>query len=319
MKKVLSSLTVLFTATLLLYSCNPIEEDELPPSNTSQMTVEEAYQLLQGSWYSYKRETVFGPVCAGGLNEIHPVNTFDLQYAGYKIEFTNNANVGPGLDVFNVPTYDLYYGGGNGTTYYSVVSGDNPTFSSWVTNIYYQVGSSDLFLSFGTMFLEGFAYDGGGKIVSLTENELVIQTVLGSPAPTLVYFKRSNETATPYNVPGLSGDYILDNYKEVNSGVVDVNEAIANGPQYSFNNEIYNTYNKLITYRGVVSGGNSSNYYLYLESAEPNGFTYEVSSTHLCSGNIFAYKIIQFNANELILRDGYLCNSYKDYHLTKVN
>jgi hypothetical protein len=219
-----------------------------------------------------------------------------------------------------VPAYDLYYGGGNGTTYYSVVSGDNPIFSSLITNSIYQVEPSDLFLSFGYMFLESFGYEIGGKIVSLTDNELVIQTALGSPVPTLVYFKRSNQTATPYNVPGLSGDFILDNYKEVNSGVVDVNEAITGGPQYSFNNEIYHqTFNKLVNYRGVVSGGSGSNYYLYLESAEPNGFTYEVSSTHLCSGGIFAYKILQLNANEVILRDGYLCNSYKDYHLTKIN
>ena len=318
MKKVLPSLTVLFAAALFICSCNPIDEGQLPPSNTSQLTVEEATQLLQGAWYSYKSETVNGPVCAGGANEIHPVRTYDLQYAGYKIEFTNNAsNVNP---TFNVPAYDLYYGGGNGTTYYSVVSGDNPVFSSLITNSIYQVEPSDLFLSFGYMFLEGFGYEIGGKIVSLTDNELVIQTALGSTFPTLVYFKRSNQTATPYNVPGLSGDFILDNYKEVNSGIVDVNEAIIGGTQYSFNNEIYHqTFNKLVNYRGVVSGGSGSNYYLSLESAEPNGFTYEVSSTHLCSGGIFAYKIIQLNANEVILRDGYLCNSYKEYHLTKIN
>jgi hypothetical protein len=320
MKKVLSGLTVLFAAALLIYSCNPADDDLLPPSNTSQLTAAQARQMLQGTWYCYKRESVDGPTCAGGANETQSVYTFDLQYTGYKLEFTNISN---GIDPqYELETYDMYYGGGNGTEGYNLLTNDDENFS-YMSSLF-NLQDGELYLWFELIFLEGYGYEGGGKIVSLTDDELVLYTL--AAFPTLVYFRRSNQTNAPYNALGLSGDFVLDSYKEVNSGVVDVNEAIPNGTTYSFNNEIYHEQStKRVKYRGTQSGGSWSGYYLDLAPANPSGFTYEVSSTHLfssitSSNSVWSsYKIIQLNANELVLRDGYLCNTYKEYHLTKVN
>ena len=318
MKKVLSSLTVLFAAALLIYSCNPVDDDLLPPSNTSQLTTTEARQMLQGSWYFYKSESVNGPTCAGGPNETKTVNTYDLQYTGYKLEFTNISN---GIDPqYDLETYDMYYGGGNGTEGYNVFTNDDENFS-YMSSLF-NLQDGELYLWFEFIILEGYGIEGGGKIVSLTDEDLIL---FNPSYQVLYYFKRSSQTAAPYNALGLTGDYVLDNYKEVNSGVVGVDEAVPNGTTYSFNNEIYHEQStKRVKYRGTGTGG-ASNYFLDLAPANPSGFTYEVSSTHLfssitSSGSVWSsYKIIQLNANELVLRDGYLCNTYKEYHLTKVN
>jgi hypothetical protein len=313
MKKLLGGLTLLFAAALLISSCNPSDDDLVPTGNTSQLTTAQARQMLQGTWYCYKRESVDGPTCAGGPNETKSMYTFDLQYAGYKLEFTNNSN---GIDpTYGFETFDMYYDGGNGTTGYTV--GDSELGTMWNMDM----GPNDLYLWFYVMFMEGYGYELGGRIVSLTNDELVLYTM--ASFPTLVYFRRSNQTNAPYNAPGLSGDFVLDNYKEVNSGLVDINEAVPNGTTYSFNNEVYHEQStKLVKYRGTQTGGAGSNYFLSFADADPTGFTYEVSSTHLYSAysSIWSsYKIMQLNANELILREGYNCNTYKEYHLTKIN
>jgi hypothetical protein len=272
--------------------------------------------MLQGSWYFYKSQSVDGPICAPGPNETRSVRTYDLQYAGFRIEFTQNqSSIDPD---FGTPLYSLYYDGGSGTTEYSIMGYDQ---ASVIMPFYgHDVQPNELYLSFPVMFTEGYGFEGGGKIVSLTNDELVIY--MGG-FPTLVYFKRSNQTNAPYNALGLSGDFVLDNYKEVNSGVVDVNESVPNGRTYSFNNEIYHEQStKRVKYRGTQSGGAGSNYFLSFADAQPSGFTYEVSSTHLHSAysSIWSsYKVILLNANELVLREGYSCNTYKEYHLTKVN
>jgi hypothetical protein len=314
MKKVLSNLTVLFAAAVLIYSCNPIDEDQLPPNNTSQLTVAQAQQMIQGSWYCYKRQSTEGPTCAGGPNETRTVYTFDLQYAGYKVEFTNNSN---GIDPnWDFQTYDMYCNGGGGTAVYSIGDAD---FGSMFT---LDMGPNDLYLWFDVIYTEGYYYDSGGVIVSLTNDELVIRVAGG----TLVYFKRSNQTSAPYNAIGLSGSYLLDNYKEVYSGIVEINEVVANGTTYTFTNDIfYDQLNKRVKYRCMGSGG-SGGYSLELADADGNGYSYEVSSTHLYSelaawgGGVWSsYKIMQSSNTELILRDAIDCNTYKEYHLTKVN
>ena len=320
MKKVLSSLTVLFAAALLIYSCNPVDEDQLPPSNTTQLTTTEARQMLQGSWYFYKSESVNGPICAGGPNETKTVYTYDLQYAGFKVEFTNFSG---GVDPqYGIDTYNMYYGGGNGTEGYNVFTNDDESFSAFTS--FFNLQDGELYLWFELIFLEGYGIDGGGKIVSLTDEDLVL---FNASYQRLYFFKRSNQTSQPYNVPGLAGNFVLDNYKEINSGVVDVNEAVPNGTTYSFNNEIYHVQTtKRVKYKGTQSGGAGSLYSLNLAPADPAGFSYEVSSTHLFSeiavsgGSVWSsYKIVELNANELVLRNETSCNAYKEYHLTKVN
>ena len=322
MKKVLSGLTVLFATALLVYSCNPEEEDQMQPNNTPLTSSEQATQLLQGNWYCYKRESIDAAACEGGVNETKTVNTFDVELCCQMVEFSQDeAGVNPD---FGTPLFYVYSNTDEQNEYcvldYSQASMIFPAMG-------YNVHPDEIYLSFQMWHVGPDGYEGGGRIVSLTNDEFVLYTL--APNPTLVYFRRSAENNAPYNVPGLSGDFILDNYKEVNAGVVLVNEVQVNGPMYSFNNEIYHEQSPTsIKYRGIQSGGVGSAYSLNLISAQPSGFTYEVSASHLISQaydgwagvSIWSsYKIISLNANELILREEVNCDTYKEYHLTKVN
>ncbi len=312
---------IVVSITIILFSsCNPSEEIEQPPSQnnaTSNLSKEQVRQMLQGSWYSYKRESVDGPTCAGGPNETQNVYTFDLQFSGFEIEFTN---IDAGLDpTFELPSYQMYYGGGNGTTGYTILNySEAQFFADW-----YDLTPTDFFLSFNVLFLEGYGYETGGKIVSITDDEFVLYTM--AAFPTLVYFKRSNQTVPPYNDLLLSGNFLLDNYKEVSSGIVTLNEQILNGSQYSFTDQIYHDNNyQRVKYIGQRSGGVGSFYDLELDYfGSGDSFTYEVSNTHLFSeglGAIWAsYKVVNLDNQELVLRDHWNCNDYTEYHFTKVN
>jgi hypothetical protein len=322
MKKVLSGLTVLFVAALYMSSCNPEEEDQLQPNNTTLTSSQQATQLLQGNWYCYKRESIDAAACEGDENETKTVNTFDVELCCQMVEFSQNeAGVNPD---FGTPLFYVYSNTDQQNEYcvlnYNQASMVFPA-------IGYNVQPGEIYLSFQTWHVGSSGYVGGGRIVSLTNDEFVLYTL--APNPTLVYFRRTAENNVPYNVPGLSGDFILDNYKEVNAGVVLINEVQVNGPMYSFNNEIYHEQSPAsIKYRGIQSGGVGSAYSLNLISAQPSGFTYEVSASHLISGvydfwtgsSIWSsYKINTLNSTELILRDETNCDTYKEYHLTKMN
>ena len=106
MKKVLSGLTVLFATALLVYSCNPDEEDQLQPNNTALTSSEQATQLLQGNWYCYKRESIDAAACEGGVNETKTVNTFDVELCCQMVEFSQN-EAGVNSD-FGTPLFYVY-------------------------------------------------------------------------------------------------------------------------------------------------------------------------------------------------------------------
>ena len=322
MKKVLSSLTVLFAAALLIYSCNPIDEGQLPPSNTSQMTVEQATQLLQGTWYLHKVESLDGPACAGGPNETRVVHTYDMQYAGFRIDFTENPG---GVDqLYGLPTNEMYYNGLSSTIGYNVLSADDVYSTFTFLPGQYDVQPDDIFLNFQYMVLEG-RYITRGVIVSLTSDELVFLSSGDSYG--LYYFKRTNQNSLPYNEQNLNGSFVIDGYKEVNSGVVDVNQTVVNGSTYSFTNTVVSN-NKELRYKGEsITVSVIGNPYLNLADYEAGSFLYEVSDTHIYTEGpsytggyvINWYKIQQLNNTELILRQNTNCNTYKEYHLTKVN
>ncbi len=305
---------VVFSAVVTLFftSCNRDQIEPTPTSTSSQLTIEEARQMIQGSWYCYKRETIDGPICAGGANETRNVYTFDQQYTGFKLEFTD---VSAGVVLGQGQSYELYYDGGNGATSYAIVGYDNTqVYTSW-----FGMTQDDLLIRFGAIFLEGYGYEVGFKIVSLNQNELVVYTLASTP--TLLFFRRSNQTEAPYNVPGLSGNFILDHYTEVSSGIVSINEQI-DGGTYSFTNEIYqDSLNRSVMYLGNVLAFGTSSYFLGFAQVGSSGFSYEVSNTHLFSYDnyFYQYKVVQLNTNELIVRDEVTCNNYKEYHLTKIN
>lgn len=70
-------LLILFLAAFGMSSCNPIDEGQLPPSNTSNLTPDQALPLLQGSWYLDRIEYITGPICAGGNNR-HVFHRFSI-------------------------------------------------------------------------------------------------------------------------------------------------------------------------------------------------------------------------------------------------
>lgn len=316
MKKVLGSLTVLFAAALLIYSCNPIDEDELPPSNTSQMTTAQARQMLQGSWYFHKSQSVNGPICAGGPNETRTVQTYDLQYSGFRIEFTEIAGV---IDpIWEIGTFNMYYGGGNGTEGYNIITSSDDNYLA----TYMDLQEGELYLWFELIFLEGYGIEGGGKIVSLTDEDLVL---FNPSYQVLYYFKRSNQTAAPYNAFGLHGNYSLDSYKDVSSGVTVTEESIQNSVVYNFTDEIYYDQNaRRVKYTGYRIGTIWNDNELELDYYDSDDkFSFEVSDTHVFSEGANAiwksYKVHLLNSTELVLRWYLNCNTYKEYHLTKVN
>lgn len=320
MKKVLSSLTVLFAAALLIYSCNPVDEDQLPPSNTSQLTSNQVTQQLQGVWYLDKTQSVNGPVCAGGPNETSLMSTMDLQYAGYKLEFTQNY---VDTDEFNNASYEVYYNGGSGTTAYKVVEN---SIAQQYLGPYYTYNAGDFFIEWGGCIIsENVGFCSHIKILQINANELVLYS--WDPFPTIYYFKRSNQSGLPYNQLNLSGSFVIDNYKEVNSGVLDLNQTVANGSTYTFT-DVVGSYNMKLLYTGAsITPNVNGNPYLNLADFEAGSFYYEVSNTHIYSygpsytGGVVmnSYKIQQLNNAELILRQHSNCNTYTEYHLTKVN
>ena len=314
----------MFATALLVYSCNPVDEDQLPPSNPAQMTTAQATQLLQGSWYLHKIESIYGPTCAGGQNETRVFHTHDMQYAGFRIDFTQNSF---GVDpICNLPANEMYYNGLGATTNYNVVGSDN---GFEVAQIYfsffqYEFQSDDLWLNFPFATLEG-RYLTGGLIISLTNDDLVLMCY--GDAGGMYYFKRSNQNSLPYNALNLNGTFVLDNYKEVNSGVTDINQPVVNGATHTFTNTILSS-NMELKYKGESIDPNIfENPTLTLANYEEGSFYYEVSNTHLYtegpsySGGYVtkSYKIHQLNNTELILRYITDCNTYIEYHLTKVN
>jgi hypothetical protein len=321
MKVFLVGVSVLFFA---IVSCNPVDEGQLPPSNTSNVTTAQALQLLQGTWYLDRVEYISGPICAGGNNETWSISTTDKQYSGYKLEFTQNPAqlLILGFDEPTLPCYQLYSNGGNATNAYSVISGSqfNSDGETWASLFFQNFAASDLFLVYDVFFLEGVAFEEGARIVNLNQNNLVLSytTSIGGA---MYYFTRSIENNTPQNVLNLSGSFILDNYKLVESGVIQTDSIVSNGRTYSFTNEIYECpINKNLVYKGMINGSGFSNYSLSIDEYEPGYFEYEVSSTQICLPHpLSSYKVHSLNNNELILRNQWNCNDYEEYHLTKVN
>jgi hypothetical protein len=311
------NIILFFSIFLIAFSgCNQPEEDSNPienPTGSTTMTKEQVRQMLLGSWYFCKQESIDGPICAGGDNETRLVKTKDLQYAGFRLDFTN-ISAGIATSV-NLPQYNMYYNGGSGTTAYAVLDyTDSPFYNS-----IFELQPTDLLIIFDVIFFEGSAFETGTKIVSLTNDELVLCT--WGLYKQLLYFKRSNTTMLPSNEFDIFGNYLLDNYKEVNSGVVSVDEPITDGDTYSFTNEI-SPYQilKEVRYKGYLLSSGTCNYGLDLSTIEPDGFSYQFSNTHLCSGSSNpSYKVHFSDSQELILRLEGNCNSYNEYHFTKIN
>jgi hypothetical protein len=339
MKHVLSLSALLLTTALYISSCNPIDEDELNSSTSSnspnlqQMSPQEVFDAIQGEWYCYRRTSVDGPTCAGGSNESKKMDTFDLNYAGYKVTFTSNPTE-VGLLIADLPCYEFYYDGGGGTSFYYI-----STFSENQQDLEAldMVVNSDLLIQEGGVYLHGMSgiiaghtinFPYASKILQLDQENLIIYDPI---LQYQYYFKRSNATVSPHNEQGLQGTFLWDNYKEVTSGVEVENIALNGDISYTFTDEItYNQQSKVIHYKGQRTGPVNSGWFpnfeenelqfSYFNDGEQVFFEFETSTTHLSAwtGSGTSVNIHQLNNIELILRVGG-CNSYKEYHFTKIN
>ena len=318
MKKVLSSLTVLFAAALFLYSCNPGDEAQLPPpNNQTQVTVAEAYNLIQGTWYM-KRVEDYTTYCFGESNMINSVFNTNTAFTSYQYQFAGSNQLYVNQSTFGGYFEILPFDFDESTAQdLNMVSGDI------CTNI------GDFFLNTPAVNVLAFG-DAYMKIIELTANKLTVENRAGK-----VYFERDLSIKQPVNSLGLSGTYVHDLYSDIVNGVVEYS-AVPSPVKLTFTDEIFAPNASYIGdfgqyFKGVVDYSDCSFGYheifddmSYFDTPlnDMSFFRYQVSDTHLFSfySNLTErFKIHVLNQNELILRLHSSCNSYKEYHYTKVN
>jgi hypothetical protein len=323
MKKVLSSLTVLFAAALLIYSCNPVDEDQLPPpNNQTQITESEANSLIQGVWYMKRvEENIY--YCVGEPVMVHGIFNTSTNFSNYKFEF-NNGNLIAQSNAFSMPyeilpdTYDTGL-----SQDLNMVPGDLCIDMDYSL---YNTRAAQLYYSNSFM-----------KIVELTPNKLTLENPSGR-----VYFERDMSIFQPVNLSGLLGTFIYDGYYNIMNGVIVGGGPFSGCVKATFTSDImpssqqdwypgdFGQY-----YKGFFdfTDCSSPNYgFLFGEPGihgpsvgEPyNGdilyFRFQTSESHLFSDSVSKrYKIHILNQSELVIRDYFSCNDYNEYHFTKIN
>lgn len=334
MKNLFKYITILLFAVVGLSSCNPVDEGQLPPSNTNNMTSDQALQLMQGSWYLDRVEYITGPICAGGVNRVADLFSTDLAYVDWKLEITNNQVVNQ-IDP-DLPCYEFYAGGGNSTGLFSLVTETDPLFG-----YYFGLGAGSgiyFYMQTYSCYLNSYMFLIGGKIEYLSENELRInannESVTGINGG-MLYFKRVNQSSIPLNSSNLSGSFVHDNTKVVQSGIVQSTSAPEFGHTLTFSNEVISDsvghrYFKCLEFNPVMSSslGDKTffpNSVLLSRNGIGGDYLYQdyycTSNTDLIGSvtSFTNYSIYVLNSTELILRKYLTCNDYEEYHLTKVN
>ena len=327
MKKCFLGISILFFA---MVSCNPIDEGQLPPSNTNNMTPDQALPLLQGSWYLDRVEYISGPICAGGDNTISRVISTDLNYTGWKIDFTMNLGSSAGAPAVSSTGnyYQAYVGGGNQTNSYCILDNTSDfntvVLQMWQSYPYYMsVAPGDLFIyCAGLWGLQSEGWEEGVvKILNVDANQLTLELSQGLGGKKIAYFKRDNQSSNPWNVVNLSGNYIHDNTKVVQSGILQYEQIINGGHTLTFTNEIISENNGERYYKCIEIGGDVSLDFIPIPTfiRDYNGVGYCTTSSHLFGSDNEEYAIQSSTNTELILRYYSACNDYEEYHLTKVN
>ena len=323
-------LAILFLAVVGMSSCNPVDEGQLPPSNTNNMTPDQALQLMQGSWYLDRVEYITGPICAGGNNTISRVISTDLNYTGWKIDFTMNLGSSAGSPAVSSTGnyYQAYVGGGNQTNSYCILD-DSAELNTVLLQMmqsypyYMSVAPGDLFIYCGGLWgLQSEGWEQGVvKILNVDANELKLELSFGSGFKKIAYFKRDNQSSIPWNVANLSGNYIHDNTKVVQSGILQYEQIINGGHTLTFTNEIVTENNgeRYFKCLEIVVGDSLGLIPIPTFISAYNGVGYSTTSSHLFGSDNEKYAIQSSTNTELILRDYSTCNDYEEYHLTKVN
>ena len=320
MKNRVKYLAILFFAVVGMSSCNPVDEGQLPPSNTSNVTTAQALQLLQGIWYLERVEYISGPICSGGNNTMSRITSTDLAYSGWKIEFTQNiaSSLGQPFEAESGNYFQVYSDGGNFTGAYCILDNQSSSNAANLPILWpnWTLSSNDLFLWLGTYLpMESIGFEFGGKIISIEPNQFLLSTNNG-----LAYFKRENQSEIPLNISGLSGTFIHDNTKSIQSGISVSDEIINGGHTISFTSEII-TESAARYYKCNETGGDYSLDGIPIPTfiGAYSGIGYNTNASQLFGSDYEKYSIHVLNNNELILRDYSTCNDYEEYHLTKVN
>lgn len=345
MKKFLFGISMLF---VVIVSCNPVDEDQLPPSSNQNLTANEVLQLLQGTWYLEKVELIFGPTCAGGENEII-TKTCDLNNSNWKIDFTQNISSNQvllfGFDSNQI--FDVYVEGGNSTRSYSVVSADATYNSENLVDLHstnpITHTPSDVFICFDVGFIvqnwlanNCIGYGDASKVVQIDSQNLVLECygLIGGNRQRM-YLKRSQLSGIPPNQSSILGSFRHDNTKTFQSGVLVNTLDVENGHVLTFGNEIVsaNSYGelfyRLIETPSLFSSQNAEAIFLYgyeYNHINPVGpfidewsQGYSITGEKLCVNANYNPTIIQLTSTELVLRRSSTCNDYEEYHFTKVN
>lgn len=261
----------------------------------------------------------------------------DLAFSGWKMEFTNNqvvAQMFPSMEA-----YEFYAGGGNSTGNFSLISGSDPMLGLFFPGVSSSNGVY-FFIHFPNFTgLENYYFQLGGKIEYLSDNELRINANHESSGELnggMLYFKRINQSSLPLNSSNLSGSFVHDNTKVVQSGIVQSSSAVNYGHTLTFTNEVisdndgHRYYKCLELNPGQLISTGDKTFFTTSTLLSTNGvggdYLYQdyycTSNTNLIgsvassSNNCSIYLI---SSTELILRDYFTCNDYEEYHLTKVN
>ena len=304
MKFFLVGVSVLFFA---IVSCNPVDEGQLPPWNASNLTTDQALQLLQGTWYLDRVEYITGPICAGGDNYRSYLKTPDLDYSGWKLEFNND---------------QMFFDGGNYTGNFSIQSTSDALAALFLSQYCPSTNDdseNEICIVFDYVLLQTEYFELGVEVIELNEDEMVLLNSAGS-VYRYYYFKRQNSSSVPLCEANIYGTFVHDKTKFIQSGVVQSEQIITGGHSLEFTNQLISE-NGSKYYKCVELGGDYNANLIPLPTflRDHGGIGYCATLTHLIGSDQELFSMELLNSTELILRNYSTCNDYEEYHLTKVN
>lgn len=324
MKKFLFGISMLF---VVMVSCNPVDEGQLPPSTVQGNTLNQMLSNIQGQWYVKKVQYVQGPVCAGGPNEIFWEYVADNAYSTYQFDFTNNQSTDLyfsamfgqlSTDIIDSSTtgfYQFHGNGGNFTTSYFIYD------DSWfgIASLD-NVIDGDKYIDLAGSLAVGYSgigiQAGSYKIITLNSQSFVIRNLITNA---IVYFERSQTNAPLTMAIPLVGEYKILEERAYQGGVLSSTSQVIQDFRIIFTNN-QASYNQQNWYVGSLVGEHSPFNIASGNSAVSGPVYFNTTATHLVTSNFPQhFKISASNSTQLILREEVNCNDYTDYVFDKIN
>lgn len=317
MKFFLFGISILF---LVVVSCNPIDESQLPPSSVQGNTLDQLLPGIQGQWYVKKVQYVQGPVCAGGPNEIFWEYVADNSFTTYKFEFTMNSVNScddiyqTDLDSSMIGIFEFYGNGGNFTSSYLLFN------DSWMgISSVDDIIDGDKYIKLASSFsgYQGIGLNSGVyKIISLNQDNLILQSLYGN---VIVYFERNQTNALLTMATPLEGQYkILEELVYQGGMLISTSQVLQDFRILFTNNQA--SYNQQNWFVGSLVGEHSPFNIASGNSAVSGSVYFNTTSTHLTTSNFPQhFRIAASSSTQLILREEITCNDYTDYVFEKIN